>query len=62
MPELAELEPLVRGNVGLVFCKGDMGKILEIIETMTIPAEAKSGTIAPIDVTIPAGPTGMDPG
>lgn len=38
-----------------------MNEVLEIVEGETTPAEAKAGSIAPIDVTIPAGPTGMDP-
>lgn len=56
-----ELIPLVKGNVGLIFCKGGMDKILDIIEGSTIPAEAKAGTVSPVDVAVPPGPTGMDP-
>merc|ERR1711976_269681 len=46
----------------MVFCHGDMGEIAEVIENTKVGADAKAGTIAPIDVTVPAGPTGMDPG
>jgi len=57
-----ELIPLVKGNVGLIFfTKGSMDKIMDIIEQTTTPAEAKQGTVAPIDVFVPPGGTGMDP-
>mmetsp|Transcript_7457 Transcript_7457/g.10987 ORF Transcript_7457/g.10987 Transcript_7457/m.10987 type:complete len:334 (+) Transcript_7457:28-1029(+) len=59
--ELNDLIPLIKGNVGLIFCKGNMDKVLEIIDENKVPAEAKAGTIAPCDVTVPPGPTGMDP-
>jgi len=56
-----ELIPLVKGNVGLIFCRGSMDKIMDIIDQTTTPAEAKQGTVAPIDVSVPPGGTGMDP-
>lgn len=61
MDQIKELEPLIRGNVGMVFCNGNMNEVLEIIEGETTPAEAKAGSLAPVDVVVPAGPTGMDP-
>lgn len=39
-----------------------MADIADVIEETKVGADAKAGTIAPIDVTVPAGPTGMDPG
>lgn len=39
-----------------------MGEIAEVIENTKVGADAKAGTIAPIDVIVPAGGTGMDPG
>jgi len=33
-----------------------------LIQSNKVPAPARSGTYAPEDVTIPAGPTGLDPG
>lgn len=46
----------------MVFCHGDMSEIAEVIEETKVGADAKAGAIAPVDVTVPAGPTGMDPG
>jgi len=61
-PKLDTLLPCVRGNMGLIFTNGELGKIREIVTSNKVPAAAKSGTIAPVDVFVPAGPTGLDPG
>jgi large subunit ribosomal protein LP0 len=60
-PELDVLIPKLVGNVGLVFTKGDLKEIRDTMENKKVPAAAKAGTIAQCDVTIPAGPTGMEP-
>jgi len=59
--QLAALLPAVRGNVGLLFCKEDLGGIKKIIHENKVPAPARVGSLAPIDVIVPAGPTGMEP-
>jgi len=61
-PKLEALLPCVRGNMGLIFTNGDLAKIREIVTSNKVPAAAKSGTLAPVDVFVPAGPTGLDPG
>jgi len=58
---LEALLPLVRGNVGFVFAKDDLADIKKKITELKVAAPAKSGTIAPIDVIVPSGPTGMEP-
>jgi len=60
-PQLQALLPLVRGNVGLVFAKEDLSGIKKIISDHKVSAPAKVGAIAPCDVVVPAGPTGMEP-
>jgi large subunit ribosomal protein LP0 len=60
-PRLQALLPLVRGNVGLVFAKEDLSGIKKIIAENKVSAPAKVGAIAPCDVIVPAGPTGMEP-
>jgi len=59
--DLEALIPLVRGNVGFVFVKDDLAAVRTILVKEKIGAPAKAGTIAPCDVTIPAGNTGMEP-
>lgn len=62
MPQLEALLPLVKLNVGFVFCGIDPSEVRDIINQHRVPAPARQGVFAPIDVFIPAGPTGMDPG
>jgi len=56
------LLPRILGNVGFVFTNGDLGKVRELIEDNRVPAPARVGAIAPIDVVVPPGPTDCDPG
>jgi large subunit ribosomal protein LP0 len=59
---LEQLLPLIKGNVGFVFTNNDLNKVREALESNKVPAPARVGAIAPVDVVIPAGPTGCDPG
>lgn len=60
--KMGQLRPLCAGNTGFVFTNGDLGEIRKVIETNTRPAPARVGAIAPINVVVPKGPTGCDPG
>eukprot|EP01056_Protomagalhaensia_sp_Gyna25_P002145 Protomagalhaensia_sp_Gyna_25__2144@NODE_2162_length_1252_cov_802_538335_g1786_i0_p1_GENE_NODE_2162_length_1252_cov_802_538335_g1786_i0NODE_2162_length_1252_cov_802_538335_g1786_i0_p1_ORF_typecomplete_len287_score78_23RL10P_insert/PF17777_1/5_5e03RL10P_insert/PF17777_1/4_6e23RL10P_insert/PF17777_1/3e03Ribosomal_L10/PF00466_20/4_8e16Ribosomal_L10/PF00466_20/1e04Ribosomal_60s/PF00428_19/1_7e14_NODE_2162_length_1252_cov_802_538335_g1786_i01681028 len=62
IPQLEALIPLLKLNVGLVFCETDVAEVRKIIQEHRVPAPAKQGAIAPLSVSIPPGPTGMDPG
>jgi len=60
----ANIEKIIsqlKGNTNLIFSNGDLGKVKEILDDEVRPSPAKVGLIAPIDVFIPAGPTGLDP-
>jgi len=59
---VGQLEECCRGNVGFVFTNGDLGEIRSLLESNVRPAPAKVGSAAPIDVIVPKGPTGCDPG
>ncbi|KJP90195.1 60S acidic ribosomal protein P0 [Plasmodium fragile] len=61
VPQIEKLLPLVKLNMGFVFCKDDLSEVRNIILQNKSPAPARLGVIAPIDVFIPPGPTGMDP-
>lgn len=61
-PELNALADAMRGNVGMVFTNGDVNELRSKIEENQVPAAARVGLLSPIDVIIPAGPTGLDPG
>jgi len=61
-PALEALLPSVFGNIGFIFTNGDLNPIRQLVTANKVPAGAKSGVVAPIDVVIPPGPTGLDPG
>jgi large subunit ribosomal protein LP0 len=56
------LEEKLVGNCGFIFTNDELVKVRDFIEANRVPAPARVGAIAPIDVTVPAGPTGCDPG
>ena len=57
---LVLLDHLV-GNVGLVFTQGDLAEVRGQISAFKVGAPARMGLVAPNDVTVHAGSTGMDP-
>jgi large subunit ribosomal protein LP0 len=61
-PKLEALLPFVRGNMGLIFTNDDLAKVRTIVTEYKVPAGAKAGTLAPSDVFVPPGATGLDPG
>jgi len=61
-PEYERILPHVKGNVGFVFTNGDLKEIRDKILDNKVAAPARAGAVAPLDVYIPAGNTGMEPG
>lgn len=55
------LEHLV-GNVGLVFTNSDLSKVRDMVIGNKVPAPARVGGAAQLDVFVEPGPTGCDPG
>jgi large subunit ribosomal protein LP0 len=60
-PNLESLLPFVRGNIGFVFSKDDLNAVKKVISENKVAAPAKAGAIAPCDVVVPAGNTGLEP-
>jgi large subunit ribosomal protein LP0 len=58
---LEKLLPFIKGNVGLVFTKGDLSEVSRIIQENKVAAPAKAGAIANLDVTVPAQCTVLGP-
>ena len=52
----------MRGNVGFVFTNGELKDIRAKILANRVAAPARAGAVAPNDVYVPAGNTGMEPG
>ncbi|KAL6712081.1 ribosomal protein P0 (A0) (L10E) [Coniothyrium glycines] len=61
-PEYERLLPFVKGNVGFVFTNSELKEIRDKILSNRVAAPARAGAVAPGDVFIPAGNTGMEPG
>ena len=61
-PEYERLLPFVKGNIGFVFTNDDLKEIRDKILANKVAAPARAGAVAPSDVWVPAGNTGMEPG
>jgi len=61
-PKIDDLLPYIVGNVGLVFTNENAADVRSKIAANRVGAPAKAGAIAPCDVDVPPGPTGMEPG
>ena len=59
--ELKKIVQLLVGNVGLIFTKGDLSEVKKVLDDEKREAPAKVGSLAPDDVWIKAGATGLDP-
>jgi large subunit ribosomal protein LP0 len=60
-PELDIIVKLLKGNTGIIFSNGDLSEIKKVLDDEAREAPAKVGAIAPIEVWIRAGATGLDP-
>ena len=60
-PHLNVIRDQLIGNTGLIFTNGDLGAIKDILDTQARAAPAKVGSVAPKEVVVEPGPTGMDP-
>jgi len=60
-PACEHLLPHLYGNIGFVFTNQDLGEIRQLVTSLKVGAPAKAGTVAPNDVVVPAGLTGLEP-
>jgi len=60
-PALEALLPYIWGNIGFIFTNGDLNAIRKVIAEQRVMAAAKAGTLAPNDVIVPPGNTGLEP-
>ncbi|CAI9755413.1 unnamed protein product [Fraxinus pennsylvanica] len=58
---ILNLIPLLVGNVGLIFTKSDLKEVSEEVAKYKVGAPARVGLVAPVDVVVPPGNTGLDP-
>jgi len=60
-PELKTLSDNLKGKLGMIFSNKAVFELLPIINSNKVETVAKVGVIAPVNVVVPPGPTGMDP-
>lgn len=60
--EYSGLLAACNGNVGMLFTNEPLTEIRDLVTGFKVPAAARSGAFAPIDVWVPKGSTGLDPG
>jgi len=60
-PNLDKIMLQLKGNVNLIFSNGDLGEVKGLLDSEVRPSPARPGMMAPADVIVPAGPTGLDP-
>jgi large subunit ribosomal protein LP0 len=61
-PQFERLLPHIKGNIGFVFTNSDLKDVRDLLTANKVAAPARAGALAPKDVTVPAGNTGMEPG
>eukprot|EP00117_Sycon_ciliatum_P043066 scpid93462/ scgid31236/ 60S acidic ribosomal protein P0-1 len=61
-PKHVQILSKLSGNLGFVFTNGDVTEIRKKILENKVGAPARIGALSPCDVTLQAGPTGLDPG
>uniref|UniRef100_F6I5H5 Uncharacterized protein n=1 Tax=Vitis vinifera TaxID=29760 RepID=F6I5H5_VITVI len=59
-PVFLNLVPLLVGNVGPIFTKGDLKEVDEEVAKYKVGAPARTGLVAHIDVIAPPGNTGLN--
>jgi len=60
-PALEKILPFIKGNIGFVFTDKDLAEIRDKILSNKVPASAKAGALAPLDVIVPAQVTALGP-
>lgn len=51
----------LKGNINLIFTNGDLSEVKGCLDAEVRESPAKPGMLAPKDVWVPGGPTGLDP-
>lgn len=55
------LLPILKDKIALIFTDAPIFELKSKIEANQLPTEARVGVVSPVDFTVPAGSTGLDP-
>jgi large subunit ribosomal protein L10 len=61
-PEAKALDSSLKGNIAVIFTEMNPFELFALLKKNSVSMPAKTGIIAPDDITIPAGDTGLPPG
>ena len=60
-PNIDKIVAQLKGNINIILSNGDLGDVKAVLDEEVRQTAAKAGMIAPGDVVIKPGPTGLDP-
>lgn len=60
-PNIDKIVNQLKGNINIILSNGDLGEVKAVLDEEVRQCAAKPGMIAPDDVSIKPGPTGLDP-
>ena len=60
-PHLHIIRDQLQLNIGMIFTNRDLNEIKDVLDANAREAPAKVGSLAPDEVIVPPGPTGLDP-
>ena len=60
-PQIEKIITQLKGNINIIFTNGDLADVKAELDAEVRESPAKAGMLAPRDVSVPAGPTGLDP-
>lgn len=61
LPNIDKIISQLKKNINIILTNGDLAEVKSMLDSEVRPSPAKPGMIAPDDVSITAGPTGLDP-
>jgi large subunit ribosomal protein L10 len=59
---ITDLSPFMKGQPAIVFTDLNPFRLFKMLEDSKTPAPAKAGNVADVDIVVPAGDTGFEPG
>lgn len=60
-PNIEKIIAQLKGNINLIMTNGDLTEVKKVLDEQVRESPAKPGMLAPKDVFVPCGATGLDP-
>ena len=59
LPHLKKIPSLLKGKTSIIFAKGDLPEVKEVLDSQVLESPTRAGFIAHKDIVIKAGRTGI---